>query len=511
VLWTEGRWSVGGAPRAEAVGQLKFSPLPSQLGETAFAPVPGPVTMNPVGRGSCRAGSKWGVRRLGRSLSLPSAGSWRAAWSCWTCSGALNRRCRGRGRPRPGSWEEERRVGSRGRWRRAVVTAALVVAVGLLPGLGSASRADETSAALDGVSYTNQVLQKVPWSVHLVRVSRTNAAYELQTAHANGGALGLTKVADQVRQFDPRAGAVVAAVNGGFYQRDKLHAGDPRGLQIVGGELISAPDGGVAFWVGADGEPRIEAVEANFEVVWSDGSRAPFGLNGPRQEERPELYTPALGASTRTKGGRELVLERGDRGNWLPLQASVRCVARVREVRDDGDSPLTSDTMVLSLSPRLAARLTSPKSGSLLQLLTVTSPSLAGVKAAMGGGPILVRGGRRHRIVPPPVESYEFTSMLERHPRTAMGWTRDEYLLVVVDGRQRDLSAGMTLDELARYLISLGCLEAMNLDGGGSSTLWFDAKVRNSPCDGYERTVANSVLVVRRKAEPRSGPASRPE
>jgi len=71
----------------------------------------------------------------------------------------------------------------------------------------------------------------------------------------------------------------------------------------------------------------------------------------------------------------------------------------------------------------------------------------------------------------------------------------------VVDGRQRDLSAGMTLDELARHLVGLGCLEAMNLDGGGSTTLWFDGQVRNRPCDGYERTVANSVLVVRKPRE----------
>ena len=68
-----------------------------------------------------------------------------------------------------------------------------------------------------------------------------------------------------------------------------------------------------------------------------------------------------------------------------------------------------------------------------------------------------------------------------------------------VDGRQKSLSVGMTLDELSAYLRKLGCNEAMNLDGGGSATLWCTGKVRNSPCDGQERAIANSLIVVRRK------------
>ena len=59
----------------------------------------------------------------------------------------------------------------------------------------------------------------------------------------------------------------------------------------------------------------------------------------------------------------------------------------------------------------------------------------------------------------------------------------------------------MTLDELASYLVKLGCVEALNLDGGGSSTLWFDGSVRNSPCDGYERPIANSLVVVQQPAK----------
>ncbi len=87
--------------------------------------------------------------------------------------------------------------------------------------------------------------------------------------------------------------------------------------------------------------------------------------------------------------------------------------------------------------------------------------------------------------------------MTERHPRTAIGWSDREFFFIEVDGRQAS-SVGMTLDELASYCSKLGCREAMNLDGGGSATLWFDGEVRNNPCDGQERPIANSLVLIRK-------------
>jgi exopolysaccharide biosynthesis protein len=90
----------------------------------------------------------------------------------------------------------------------------------------------------------------------------------------------------------------------------------------------------------------------------------------------------------------------------------------------------------------------------------------------------------------------------ERHPRSALGWNAQYYFLVVVDGRQPDFSDGMTLTELARYLVRLGCEEAMNLDGGGSTELWLRGRILNRPCYGHERRTATGLAVVR--TEPRA-------
>jgi exopolysaccharide biosynthesis protein len=156
---------------------------------------------------------------------------------------------------------------------------------------------------------------------------------------------------------------------------------------------------------------------------------------------------------------------------------------------------------VLSLSPEVAGQFQNVKPGDVLQISTAASPALHGVRTALSGGPLLVRSGKRQKLQTREEESYEFSSMLERHPRSAIGWNKDWFYLVVVDGRQPELSEGMTIEELSTYLVKLGCDEAMNLDGGGSSTLWYGGDVRNSPCDRYERTIANSLVVVRKRSK----------
>jgi len=312
--------------------------------------------------------------------------------------------------------------------------------------------------------------------------------------------VGLSKVTDQTELIRPNLGVPVAAINGDFYQRDGSFAGDPRGLQIVEGELISAPSGTWSCWIDASGEPHTGITSSRFEITWPDGSASRFDLNANRSPNGIVLYTPAIGASTRTAGGTEIILEQQAPSDWLPLQPNKTYRAKVREIREGGDSPIPPETVVLSLGPQLARRRPSLEAGAEISISTATQPNLRDAKTALSGGPALVQNGRRQRIQPGDFHSYSSSSMKERHPRSAIGWNADYYFLVEVDGRQRALSVGMTLDELAAYMIQLGCQEAMNLDGGGSATIWFDGKLRNRPCDGMERSIANSLIVIKKEA-----------
>ena len=123
----------------------------------------------------------------------------------------------------------------------------------------------------------------------------------------------------------------------------------------------------------------------------------------------------------------------------------------------------------------------------------MTNPDLSGVKMAIGGGAILIHQGKLMNIK-------KNVKTAQRHPRSAVCWNEKFLFLMVVDGRQKGLSEGMTLPELANYLRGLGCDEAINMDGGGSSTLWYNGQVINSPSDNpgkrEERKVANALVIV---------------
>lgn len=118
-----------------------------------------------------------------------------------------------------------------------------------------------------------------------------------------------------------------------------------------------------------------------------------------------------------------------------------------------------------------------------------------GTKALVSGFPQLVIDGQRITCSSPTDSSCfpDRTDMRARHPRTAMGLSRDRqtFILVVVDGR-RTSSVGMYGSELAKLMQDLGAHVAFNLDGGGSSQMWVRGQgTINRPSDGSPRSVLN--------------------
>ncbi len=106
----------------------------------------------------------------------------------------------------------------------------------------------------------------------------------------------------------------------------------------------------------------------------------------------------------------------------------------------------------------------------------------ADINDSFAFGPILVRNGEATEI--------KDTS---RHPRTAIGQLDDKrYVIVVAEGRLKN-AEGLTLTELQNIFLNLGCKTAYNLDGGGSSTLYFKGKILNTPSDGKERAIADMI------------------
>jgi hypothetical protein len=273
---------------------------------------------------------------------------------------------------------------------------------------------------------------------------------------------------------------------------------------IRAGELVSAPNGGAAFWIDPHGRLCAAYVYSRCTVTWPNGRVMPVGLNEELNRERAVLYTPALGETTPAAYrflGREIILEHYGQGPWLPLRPGMRYEARVRAVYDTGLTPLEPNSLVLTISSNLIPRLPMVQPGMIIKISTHTVPSLRGVDLAIGGGPVLIQNGW-HQTKPRRPKGknlpYSVTSQWERHPRSALGWNQHFFYLVTVDGRQPQFSIGMKVHELSTFMRqTLDCQEAINLDGGGSATLWCDGQVRNGPADGEERPIANALVVVR--------------
>jgi len=101
----------------------------------------------------------------------------------------------------------------------------------------------------------------------------------------------------------------------------------------------------------------------------------------------------------------------------------------------------------------------------------------------IGGGPTLVKGGESHVTYNEEIFWGSGVDLSDNDPRTTVGYTADnEVILLVADGRQTN-SEGVSLTELAEIMISLGCEEAMNLDGGGSTQMAVPGAFVNSPSE----------------------------
>lgn len=109
---------------------------------------------------------------------------------------------------------------------------------------------------------------------------------------------------------------------------------------------------------------------------------------------------------------------------------------------------------------------------------------------AIGCGYSLVKDGKIDTR-----NSNVFSHSNSLNPRTMIGQLKDKtFVLVVADGRSTK-SKGLTANQQAEVMLSLGCINAVNLDGGGSSQMIVNNKIVNTPSDGFERSIGSSIFV----------------
>ena len=312
-----------------------------------------------------------------------------------------------------------------------------------------------------------------PVRAHLLEVD-FKAGYALRPVLSNDSVAGIEALSEMAARSQ-----AVAMINGPYYMR----SGEILGLLKIDQTLVSTPDTPrTSFGVLPDGKIIFDSPAFTGHVELPDKTKIPIdGVNRGRGESELILYNTYYAYWTLTAGGgREFLVRDG----------------RIVDIRND-NSVISEGTVVLSASGRQAWLMADLKIGDSLKIVQTLGPVWDKVTQAVGAGPCLVKNGEIYMTT----LGEEFGSDVAggRAPRTALGITKDgKALLVVVDGRSRS-SVGYTLLELARFMLEQGAVEAMNLDGGGSSQMIIGSQIVNTPSDGRERRLGAGIAVVKTK------------
>ncbi|MFD9455187.1 phosphodiester glycosidase family protein [Streptomyces sp. NPDC059985] len=308
------------------------------------------------------------------------------------------------------------------------------------------------------------------------------------------GGVGPATVAEAAARHAAGPGRrVVAAVNGDFF--DIRATGAPLGPGVRAGRLLHSaspgPGGGAAVGFGADGTGRVLRLVAAGTVILPGGPARPLaGYNAARPPEE------GFSAYTADWSGRTLPAPAPGPGAMVELRdATVAAPARTPLPSARPRRPAPGTTLLFASGARQTAALVALRAGD---RVTVTARPLP----TSGPVPVAAVGGREPLVVDGRPLDHTGRPNDTAAPRTAAALSEDgrRLRLVTVDGRQRD-SGGLTLTGLGRLLHRLGAHQALNLDGGGSSTLLASApgastpSTENSPSDGSPRPVPNGLVL----------------
>ena len=314
-----------------------------------------------------------------------------------------------------------------------------------------------------------------PVQMFVVRVDPRDGWRMKLAASGSGGTGVLTRT--RPSRLASRHKALVA-VNGGFFAYD----GAAVGAVMIDGEWIRLPwQGRTGLGFRADGTARIANLQARASAVFGDGSRVTIrDLNGWPDWGRVTALTSRFRSFYQLRPGE------------MALQIENGVVAAKP---GGGGVNIPRGGFILVASTGARPALERIERGTRC-FLHIEAPGWDGFRTALGGGPRLLNNGRIE--VTDRRENFQSDVRVGRGPRTAFGIDRQgRYILLVVDGRQPNYSVGLTLTELAATMRKLGAVDAMNLDGGGSTVMAVRSRVVNRPSDGSERAVSNALLVMR--------------
>lgn len=249
----------------------------------------------------------------------------------------------------------------------------------------------------------------------------------------------------------------LVAINGTYF---KPQTGVPLGTLMINGKIYTGPIyNRVAMGIFDEGFDMAR-LELNAQVKSFKGNLKVDNINQPRMlSTHVIVYTPEWGsfAPPSPKYGKQIAVENGK---------IVSIGTQTMPIPHNGYVIVGPDE-----------RLSKLYRAKHVDLDIKTIPNWDNVKHIISGGPYLVKNGE----VFVDMTEQKLGAIGGKNPRTAIGYTQDgNFIMVAVDGRE-GASVGLTLKELAWFMKSIGCINAMNLDGGGSTVMYVNGRVVNMP------------------------------
>lgn len=295
-----------------------------------------------------------------------------------------------------------------------------------------------------------------------------------------------------------RTGAFVA-INGGFFEMRPTVDGQPSGLLKISNcyySLQHRPRGAIG-WTDTK-SPLFDRIACEATVRMPSGPCLISCFNIPDTQGKPSIYTHSLHSTLTPPGTQEITVT-----EEASFKDSTK--GKVSAVSIGGDSPIPEGGFVISW-PQITQN-TPAHTGDSVTLHIRLTPQLhseqesawASMEHIVGGCPLLIADGKECHNAK--VEQTVSSFYEGRHPRTAIGMLSDgRWLCLVVDGRQKK-SQGMSIEELSHAMLKMGCVQALNLDGGGSSTLIIKDRLVNAPVDDssfpdviQERPISDAIV-----------------
>ncbi|MBR5899419.1 MAG: phosphodiester glycosidase family protein [Muribaculaceae bacterium] len=320
----------------------------------------------------------------------------------------------------------------------------------------------------------------------------SNPYISLKTLKAKDIIYARQTVSGMAMDHDSDSAQYFLGVNGDFYN---MRRGNSISSQISDGELIFVDNGrGRTHWaVGADRKPVMDFMDVSC-VVSARGKAVKLGgVNKVAQPHSLNLYTGRYGhVSDKCDSVAEVALMPID----APISVGKTVKLRVATAPSvGGELAIPEGGYVLTAKGQECDFVNALQPGDEIDVsvtVNVTGGTNISANQLISGYPVILRNG----VTTDPVDILHHLNGL--HPRTAVGNDSigTKMVILIVDGRSK-VSQGCTTKVLADIMRNVGCYEAMNLDGGGSSELYVkNLGICNVPSDGKERTVANGIFAV---------------